>query len=458
MALSSNSVTIIRHVCIFNVFSFCFGPENSGEIQKLSNPEPSTETLPHFLEGSFKLSYFVKRVSNKRRIPSMQPTESTFLLQGKDLKSSKIWNYFKSDLTFIKYAFGTIIGTVGQLVLLPLFIATFGGSTGVYFIVFFASFLFNVIFWPIVIIQWLRKKLVFPSNYRSQHWIVVVIGICDALNGLLVVYSSVADRTPGALQAILSQSVIPFTLLFSIPILKKRYSGMQLVGGVLSFLGIVISLIPTFISIKHTGSFAFYWPGIFLIGNVPAVLMNIFEEKVFKDTKKEYDIFLLLAYESLYQFLTITLLFWVDIIPGFGTSKDLPAWWKLIEDGAVCFFAPNHASFHLCYYSAALGIFFVASYSFSYIYGSLVMKHASANSNALATTLSPLLVVIFWMIFPGVNKWAGGNPYTHVDLICNLCSLPPLLFGVCWFRYHEKKREESDSEKKELLNGAVTVQ
>lgn len=148
-----------------------------------------------------------------------------------------------------------------------------------------------------------------------------MIGVFDALQGLLIVFSSVMDRTPGPLQAILAQASIPLVMSLSIPILKKSYNCYQIFGAAVTMVGIIVSLIPTFISLKEaTSSFQFYWPLIYMLGLLPAVLMSIYEEVVFKDTKKKYDVYVLLAFQSLYQFITITFLFWTDLIPGFGTT------------------------------------------------------------------------------------------------------------------------------------------
>ena len=58
---------------------------------------------------------------------------------------------------FVLACTASVCGALGQTAGLPLFIASFaspkGLSTGVYFVVFFASCLFNVVFWPVVLFQ-----------------------------------------------------------------------------------------------------------------------------------------------------------------------------------------------------------------------------------------------------------------------------------------------------------------
>lgn len=50
--------------------------------------------------------------------------------------------------------------------------------------------------------------------------------------------------------------------------------------------------------------------------------MNVIEEKSLKDTRS-VNLFYLLFWTSLYQLLTVGLLFWVDIIPLFGFAGSL---------------------------------------------------------------------------------------------------------------------------------------
>lgn len=146
--------------------------------------------------------------------------------------------YFSRDLSFVKYGSGSVLGLAAQQITLPLFISTLGGSSGVYYILLICSSLFNVVFWPLAFVQWKRGKID-PSSFRGVRWMdFVLIGLFDALNGLLIVYSSVLNRTSGPLQAILGNSLIPFTLLFSVLILGKRYHRFQLLAGVFTLIGL----------------------------------------------------------------------------------------------------------------------------------------------------------------------------------------------------------------------------
>ena len=65
---------------------------------------------------------------------------------------------------------------------------------------------------------------------------------CSSVFRFLVVFSSPGNRVPPDIQAILLQSSIPFTLLLSVFILKKRYKPLQIVGGVVVMGGIFLSM------------------------------------------------------------------------------------------------------------------------------------------------------------------------------------------------------------------------
>ena len=54
----------------------------------------------------------------------------------------------------------------------------------------------------------------------------------------------------------------------------------------------------------------------------PAALMNVIEELSLKDSRK-VNLFYFLFWSSLYQLLTVGLLFWADIVPEFGYAKGI---------------------------------------------------------------------------------------------------------------------------------------
>ncbi len=149
------------------------------------------------------------------------------------------------------FAGAAVIGQVGQNVSLPLWISATdsfsnpnctdessyetGNSSNnnsspemdPYFVLSSASFSFVIIFGTcllvILLVQFILNQLFNERRFRFitvkndllfPQWQFMLIGLFDALNGVLVVFASPPTRTAPFLQAILSNSAIPLTILF----------------------------------------------------------------------------------------------------------------------------------------------------------------------------------------------------------------------------------------------------
>ena len=167
-----------------------------------------------------------------------------------------------------------LLGWVGQSVGAPLWLATFISRdgrmlTGPYFVrirysiplavclarlqpsgrsrrasqvVFFASLSFNFLYWPMVVGPLvggrLRKECLYARTQRGALKLLGV-GVCNGTNGLLLLYASSTSRVPGALQPILQQATLLFTVVGSTVFLNKRYGAKQLGAVFLVAVGIV---------------------------------------------------------------------------------------------------------------------------------------------------------------------------------------------------------------------------
>ena len=126
------------------------------------------------------------------------------------------------------FAFLAIAGQVGQTVTLPLWVDSTNALSGepkvdIYFVVSFASLSFVIIFGLATLFLFLfvpgkigETERNFPISLLAQ------VGICDALNGILVVFASSGTRTAPYLQAILGNFIIPLTILFRYDLLFLR--------------------------------------------------------------------------------------------------------------------------------------------------------------------------------------------------------------------------------------------
>ena len=129
-------------------------------------------------------------------------------------------------LLHLFFAFLAIIGQVGQNVSLPLWDNAASSTcsthrnndtTGImnpYFILSFASFSFVIVFGVLTLLTLLiSRKSINKESLKFPQWQFVLIGVCDAFNGMLVVFASPSVRTAPFLQAILGNIIIPLTII-----------------------------------------------------------------------------------------------------------------------------------------------------------------------------------------------------------------------------------------------------
>jgi len=337
----------------------------------------------------------------------------------------------------------------GQSIGLVLFLGSFNGLTGVYFVLFFCSLSFTIVFSILAI--WFGYKNQITSSMLAFRWIkyMLIVGVFDAINGFLIVFSSHGSRVPPALSSILIQSIIPFTFVFSKLILPKKYRWLHIFSVCLVMIGVTFSLIPTF-KRMHDGTATtelqegWYWPFIFIVGCAPAALMNIYQEQLqIKYTQQarenqekitRFSVMYFQAVESTFQFGTIALCFALDLVPHFGTSKNIDSFWKSFSNGFKCFFNDSNLSGGRCNFAGGTGLLFIISYLGTYVTSTFLTDHVSANWLSILSSISPLLATSFWFIFPSINAWAGVGAMDAWDIGFSLGALPIILVGMFLYR------------------------
>lgn len=191
------------------------------------------------------------------------------------------------------------------------------------------------------------------------------MGFLNALNGVLIVYSSPTDRTPLFLQPILSTSVIPFTVILRFFVLRKGVSGGRLVCTFAVLVGLIICMEPSIFGLgENTGSSKnrtatkIYWPILFCIGFVPLGLINVLQEKEVKTDDKrtsedetvpdrqEVHTLLFQAWMQLYSFICLGALFWTAFIPHFGINSNWSDFSNHMKWGYDCHF--GHGPIYNC--------------------------------------------------------------------------------------------------------------
>lgn len=189
---------------------------------------------------------------------------------------------------------GTVLGATIQGIGLPLWLSTFdSGQGGAYFVLFFAGLVFNLFFW-IGSIPFLWNGSITPAM-RSWKWhpMLALVGVCDALNGILVVFNSFAGRLSPILGSILGQTQILFTLVLSRLLVKKDYTSRQFIGVAIVVFGVFFAMIPLFEAVhsgtKTIGAHPWYGALYYTLGQLPGAAMNVLIEDVEARFKEEQD-------------------------------------------------------------------------------------------------------------------------------------------------------------------------
>lgn len=296
----------------------------------------------------------------------------------------------------------------------------------------------------------------------SFHWIkfIMAVGVLDAANGFLIVFSSQGSRVPPALSSILMQMTIPLTFICSKILLAKSYRLKHYLSVTIVLVGVFFSLIPTFKRMHDDDSETelkdgWYWPFIFILGCLPGALMSIVQENLqiqFNEKARANDeeitrfsLIYFQAVEAGFQFLAIVLCFGLDLIPGFGTSSNITEFWDSFSNGFQCFFNVPGLENNRCRYAVATGFLFIASYLLNDVTGTFLTDHVSANWLSIISSISPLLATSFWFIFPSVNEWAGGGPTDGWDIGFSLGALPIIFIGMYFYRSAGSDRENEQN-------------
>lgn len=331
---------------------------------------------------------------------------------------------------------GVVVGGILQQTTMPLW----SKAVNPYFILLWAAFMFSLVFFIFERILYLNNTGNRP-DVRNYLWTLIGIGVLDALNGLFVVFSGIASRTPPVLQALLTNS----TILFSIPLTKwliitkkhiNYWHWKPITALGLLFTGITISIIPEIMLIVNGKSkfmnenAGMFYTVLFLIGDGFGAAYNVLQERYMMYRKmeeknvnvtlsKNYERAFVLFWGCSFQFLTMFLFFPLDAIPHFGTSNSIGHVFISLKDSFLCNLG-IHTDVDCPAMTYLLGILFIVGYLISYV-GTLLLNEESANFAMFAGTLAIPISIIFMKFIPELAKYgADQTPYWSVipSVIC----------------------------------------
>lgn len=319
-----------------------------------------------------------------------------------------------------------LIGSTTQNTVLQFWVKSFPeGVGGPYFILAWSSSLFVCFFGLMYLSKQIFRKDKVVST-RKFIWNYMIQGLANALNGVLVVYSSPINRTPPILFTVLINLGLVFGMFltkYMIP--SKRNINYLNISVGLSLLCLAASIGITIAGdiVAHQGEdTSFGWKSVFWMvmltgGAFFGALYNVLQELYLLKTsgliephEQNTNLLKTLFWTSLFQLMFMVCFFWVDLIPGFGYSSSVGGFFENLKGEVTCFFFGNGCGAS----NFLFGIAFTVGYIMSYFSGMYLNKE-SANFTVYAIALqAPFSILVFvitklgtentplWSIIPSV--------------------------------------------------------
>lgn len=304
-----------------------------------------------------------------------------------------------------------------------------------------------------------------PAGFRLSHaQILAAAGLCNALNGILIVYASSSVRTPPLIQAILQNCNVLFSVPFSKAVLgdTKTYLAWEPLraAGVVAA-SVAVSLAPTVWAVASgaggggargfNGLNSLAWVVVYTAGLAPAALLAVLQQLYFIRTgalrrgapprEQLRGTLRALMFSNFMQPLAYAALFWVDVLPWFGSSASVADWVGVTRFSLACSVGgPALAGSGGGRACAAGAPGWAYAFIFSYIvayFGGAALNRESATFNMLCLVVVTASTALVWLI-PGVNPESSTTPAWSV-LLSLLLSVGG---SVLWKRWEDKTPPE----------------
>eukprot|EP00397_Hematodinium_sp_SG-2012_P028518 GEMP01030028.1.p1 GENE.GEMP01030028.1~~GEMP01030028.1.p1 ORF type:complete len:249 (+),score=33.07 GEMP01030028.1:173-919(+) len=214
---------------------------------------------------------------------------------------------------------GLIAMGVLNFAVLKMMYATYGDVDGQNF-AFFANqgnnFLYIVLGGAVVYPRMLFTNSITPQMRQFPRRHFLKMATLDAFGTFLT--SVGAPRTPGQLQPLLNQTLIPITMLLSYIVLRKQFGCWKISGALLITGGAILSSLPQILHKVHDPTKSYSMSIMFYaLSNVPMACSAVYKERSFSKTR--LDVWYLTQWVSVYQFLVTFLLIPTMMLPIWGT-------------------------------------------------------------------------------------------------------------------------------------------
>ena len=218
----------------------------------------------------------------------------------------------------------------------------------------------------------------------------------DASGTFLSAMGSV--KTPGYLQTILNQTLIPMIMLTSFFALGTRFSPLQISGASLIVIG---ALVSSFDSLLNPSSSAAASSGykmsliFYLCSNLPYALSAVYKEVAFKNQKT--DVVYLTQQVSIYQMLIGIAMLPLTSIPGVANEEGMSVAEaaSTLDDGLLCYLQLPHSG---CAHKPTF-VLLTGYCLLNFIYNTLGLYLTKAASSTVNAITSSLLLPITTLAF-----------------------------------------------------------
>ncbi|XP_061188243.1 uncharacterized protein LOC133196351 [Saccostrea echinata] len=343
-----------------------------------------------------------------------------------------------------------VFSNVTMNVSLPVFAGTMDEIGGDAFVLLLNTcFVIGVLF---VLTNLFAKCVIDKSTtfrMTSSIKIIFALGLFTALNGILVVFASPPNRTPGYLQGILSTTTIPFTIICRLIFLRKGISVIRALCTCLVMAGLFITAEPQIFGInsaddsntaEESTSARILWPLCFALGFLPIGIMNVICEKELKNSEAKS--FNFIMWSQFTQIICMACLFWTDFIPGFGMASSFSEFSTRYKKGTTCLFSTSSD----CKGLIGKSWIFFGGYTFGNLFQFLLIEYAEgAVFAAVVQSLVGPIASIFWTFFEfnvkeNVFRW---HPVFNETTAFTLIGLLLMVPGVMLYNYFSNKEAKN---------------
>jgi len=282
-----------------------------------------------------------------------------------------------------------------------------------------------------------------------------VMGVFDGLAGVFMILGG--SHTSGTMQVLLSQGVIPCTVICSIILLSKRFHLLQYAGAGLIVGGIVLAKLATASGGQVGAGDEPFFNFFFFLACLPSALSSVFKEVAFRGYEGDLDVNVLQFWVAIFQtFMTIATLplytlpmLGAQQVPIAEMSSDLMIGARCLflrEDYVVenCGLTGNRDCDNCAEAWPPVLMYFLFNVFFN-IFTMLVIKHGSATLSFLVSTLRmPLASIAF------ASTWLMGKDAVQ-PTASDLISLIVIISGLSTYRAggrHLKHQLEQESSAK----------